>query len=73
VLQDVALFEETQDILTLRNILALGNTDVAAGKVKSGRGGRARLLGDTVPVLQRLHQAVPGVRMALAEAFGHRT
>lgn len=35
VLQDVASFEETQETLALLKILALGNQDVAAGKVKS--------------------------------------
>lgn len=34
VLQDVASFEETQATLALLKILALGNQDVAAGKVK---------------------------------------
>ena len=34
VLQDVASFEETQETLALLKILALGNQDVSAGKVK---------------------------------------
>ncbi|MBS3963253.1 MAG: type II toxin-antitoxin system Phd/YefM family antitoxin [Methylomonas sp.] len=34
VLQDVASFEETQETLALLKILALGNQDVEAGKVK---------------------------------------
>ncbi len=34
VLQDVASFEETQETLALLKLLALGNQDVAAGKVK---------------------------------------
>lgn len=34
VLQDVASFEETQETLSLLKILALGQQDVAAGKVK---------------------------------------
>jgi prevent-host-death family protein len=34
VLQDVASFEETQETLALLKILALGNQDVAVGKVK---------------------------------------
>jgi prevent-host-death family protein len=34
VLQDVASFEETQATLALLKILALGNQDVAAGKLK---------------------------------------
>ena len=33
VLQDVASFEETQETLALLKVLALGNEDVAAGKV----------------------------------------
>jgi prevent-host-death family protein len=34
VLQDVASFVETQESLALLKILALGNQDVAAGKLK---------------------------------------
>jgi prevent-host-death family protein len=34
VLQDVATFEETQETLALLKILALGNQELAAGKVK---------------------------------------
>tara|TARA_B110001454_G_scaffold79730_1_gene77061 strand:+ start:275 stop:550 length:276 start_codon:yes stop_codon:yes gene_type:complete len=34
VLLDVASFDETQETLALLKILALGNQDVAAGKVK---------------------------------------
>lgn len=34
VLQDVASYEETQETLALLKILALGNQDVAGGKVK---------------------------------------
>ena len=34
VMQDVASFEETQETLAMLKILALGNQDVAAGKVK---------------------------------------
>ena len=34
VLQDVASFEETQETLALLKILALGNQDVTAGKIK---------------------------------------
>jgi len=34
VLQDVASFEKTQAMLALLKILALGNQDLAAGKVK---------------------------------------
>jgi prevent-host-death family protein len=35
VIQDVASFEETQETLALLKILALGNRDIEAGKVKS--------------------------------------
>lgn len=34
VLQDVASFEQTQETLALLKILALGNQDVAAGRVR---------------------------------------
>ncbi len=34
VLQDVVSFEETQETLAMLKVLALGNQDVAAGKVK---------------------------------------
>ncbi|MDP1653270.1 MAG: type II toxin-antitoxin system Phd/YefM family antitoxin [Rhodocyclaceae bacterium] len=34
VIQDVASFEETQETLALLKILALGNQDIEAGKVK---------------------------------------
>ncbi len=34
VLQDVVSFEETQDTLALLKILALGNQDLEAGRVK---------------------------------------
>ncbi len=34
VLQDVASFEETQQTLALLKILALGNQDVEAGRIK---------------------------------------
>jgi prevent-host-death family protein len=34
VLQDVASYEETQEVLALLKILALGNQDVEAGRVK---------------------------------------
>ena len=43
VLQDVASFEETQETLALLKILALGNQDVTAGKVKSAADVIARL------------------------------
>jgi prevent-host-death family protein len=34
VIQDIASFEETQETLALLKILALGNRDVEAGRVK---------------------------------------
>lgn len=43
VLQDVASFEETQETLALLKILALGQQDVAAGKVKPAAEVVARL------------------------------
>ncbi len=43
VLQDVASFEETQETLALLKIVALGNQEVAAGKVKPVAGVAARL------------------------------
>ena len=43
VLQDVASWEETQETLALLKILALGNRDVAAGKVKAVAEVAARL------------------------------
>ena len=43
VLQDVASFEATQETLALLKILALGQQDVAAGKVKPVAGVVARL------------------------------
>lgn len=43
VLQDIASFEETQETLALLKILALGNQDVAAGKVKPAADVLARL------------------------------
>jgi prevent-host-death family protein len=43
VLQDVASFEETQETLAMLKILALGNEDVAAGKVKAAADVVARL------------------------------
>ena len=42
-LQDVASFEETQETLALLKILALGNQEVAAGKIKPVTGVVARL------------------------------
>jgi prevent-host-death family protein len=43
VLQDVASFEQTQETLALLKILALGNQDVAAGRVKAASGVITRL------------------------------
>ena len=43
VLQDVVSFEETQETLALLKILALGNQDLAAGRVKPVTGVAARL------------------------------
>ena len=43
VLQDVATFDETQETLALLKILALGNQEVAAGKVKPATEVIARL------------------------------
>jgi prevent-host-death family protein len=43
VLQDLASFEETQETLVLLKLLALGNQDVAAGKVKPAAAVLARL------------------------------
>lgn len=43
VLQDVASFEETQETLALLKILALGQQDVRAGRVRPVAGVVARL------------------------------
>ncbi len=43
VLQDLASFEETQETLALLKILALGNQDIVAGKVKPAADVVARL------------------------------
>lgn len=43
VLKDVASFEETQETLAMLKILALGNQDVAAGKVRPAADVVARL------------------------------
>ena len=50
VLQDIASFEETQETLALLKILALGNQDVAAGKVKPVADVVARLRAKRVSV-----------------------
>ena len=43
VIQDVASYEETQEMLALLKILALGNAEIEAGKVKPVRDVVARL------------------------------
>jgi len=43
VIQDVASYEETQETLALLKILALGNAEIEAGKVKPARDVIARL------------------------------
>ena len=43
VLQDVASYEETQETLALLKILALGNAEIKAGKVKPASEVVARL------------------------------
>jgi hypothetical protein len=45
----VASFEETQETLALLKILALGNQDVAAGKVKPAADVVARLRAKRTP------------------------
>lgn len=45
VLQDIASFEETQETLALLKILALGNQDLATGRVKPVREVISRLRG----------------------------
>ena len=43
VIQDVVSYEETQEMLALLKILALGNAEIEAGKVKPVRDVVARL------------------------------
>ena len=43
VLQDVASYEETQETLALLKILAIGNQEIAAGKLKPASDVVARL------------------------------
>ena len=43
VLQDVATYEETQETLALLKVLAMGNQDVAAGRLKPAGAVIARL------------------------------
>lgn len=50
VLQDVASCEETQETLALLKILALGNQDVTAGKLKLVADVIARLRAKQTPV-----------------------
>lgn len=45
VIQDVASYEQTQETLALLKILALGNQDVAAGRVRPAREAIASLRG----------------------------
>ena len=49
VLQDVASFEETQETLALLKILALGNQDVEAGRLKPVADVVARLRNKRTP------------------------
>jgi prevent-host-death family protein len=50
VLQDVASFEETQEALALLKLLALGNQEVDAGKIKPAAAVLARLRGKKAAV-----------------------
>ncbi len=50
VLQDVASFEETQETLALLKLLALGNQEAAAGKLKPAAAVLARLRGKKAAV-----------------------
>lgn len=47
VLQDIASFEETEETMALLKMLAIGNQDVDAGKIKPTR--------DVVKRLRRKH------------------
>lgn len=49
VIQDVASYEETQETLALLKLLALGNQEAAAGKIKP--------VGDVVARLRAKHTA----------------
>ena len=49
VLQDIASFEETQETLALLKLLALGNQDAAAGKLKPVADVVARLRAKRTP------------------------
>lgn len=46
VIQDVASYEQTQETLALLKILALGERQIAEGRVKPARGVIARLRGN---------------------------
>lgn len=50
VIQDVASFEETQETLALLKILALGNLEIEAGKVKPAGDVVARLRAKRIAV-----------------------
>ena len=50
VLQDVESFEETQETLALLKVLALGNQEIAAGRVTPVEGVVARLKKKTAKV-----------------------
>ena len=60
VLQDVASFEETQETLALLRILALGNQEVAAGKVKPATAVIARLRSkrNTIPLSSKIRASI---------------
>jgi prevent-host-death family protein len=49
VLQDVASYEETQETLALLKLLAMGNQDVAAGRLKPAGEVIARLRAKRTP------------------------
>lgn len=50
VLQDIATFEETQETLALLKVLALGNQDMVAGRIKPVTDVIARLRAKHPPV-----------------------
>jgi len=56
VVQDVATYEETQETLALLKILALGNTEIEAGKVKP--------VGEIIARLRARHAARQWLRHA---------
>jgi prevent-host-death family protein len=75
VLQDVASFEQTQETLALLKVLALGNQDVAAGKVKPASDVitrlRSRLMATKFDLIsdEPQHALHKPVRAELVEAF----